>query len=59
MDFYYLRENIGKRLLDTGKDSLKNASKKVVYKADKCLENKIKDAITKSNNDKIVQQGII
>ena len=58
-DFYYLRENIGKRLLDTGKDSLKNASKKVVYKADKCLENKIKDAITKSNNDKIVQQGII
>ena len=37
MDFCHLREifitNIKKKLLDTGLDALKTASKKVVYKA--------------------------
>ena len=39
-------------LLDTGLNSLKTASKKVVHKAGESLGNKIADAKTKSNNDK-------
>ena len=31
--FYHLREHIKKQLLDTGLDSLKTASEKVVHKA--------------------------
>ena len=42
-----------KQLLDTGLDSLKTASKKVVHKAGKFLGNKIAGAVTKSNDDKI------
>ena len=44
-----------KQLLDTGLDSLKTASKKVVHKAGEFLGNKIADAVTKSNDDKIVK----
>ena len=39
--------------MDTGLDSLKTASKKVVYKAGEFLENKTADAVTKSNDDNI------
>ena len=39
------------KLMDTGLDSLKTASKKVVHKASEFLGNKIADAVTKSNND--------
>ena len=39
--------------MDTGLDSLKTASKKVVYKAGEFLENKTADAGTKSNDDNI------
>ena len=56
MDFYYLWENIKKKLMDTGLDSLKTASKKVVDKAGEFLWNKIADTITKPNDDKIVKQ---
>ena len=45
-----------KQLLDTGLDSLKIASIKVVNKAGEFLENKIADAVTKSNGNKIVKQ---
>ena len=45
-----------KKILDTGLDSLKTASKKVVHKAGEFLRNKISYAVTKSNNDKIVKQ---
>ena len=41
--------------MDTGLDSLKTASKKVAHKACAFLENKIEDALTKWNNDKIVK----
>ena len=41
-----------KQLLNTGLD----ASKKVVHKAGEFLGNKIADAETKSNDDKIVKQ---
>ena len=44
-----------KQLLDTGIDSLKIASKKVVHKAGEFLGNKIADPVTKSNNNKIVK----
>ena len=37
-------------------DSLKTASKKVVHKAGEFIKNKIADAVTKSNDDKIVKQ---
>ena len=39
MDFYHLRENIKRQLLDTGLDSLKTASKKVVHKSSEFLRN--------------------
>ena len=41
--------------MDTRLDSLKTASKKVVHTAGGFLGNKIADAVTKSNNDKIVK----
>ena len=34
IDFYHLLENIKKKLLDTGLDSLKTASKKVTHQID-------------------------
>ena len=39
------------KLMDTGLDSLKTASKKVVHKTSEFLGNKIADAVTKSNNN--------
>ena len=41
--------------MDTGLDSLKTASKKVVHRTSELLGNKIADAVTKSNDDKIVK----
>ena len=41
--------------MDTGLDSLITASKKVVHKGGKFLRNKIADAVTKSNNVKILK----
>ena len=43
-------------LLDTGLDSLKTAPKNIVHKAGQVLENKPEDAVTKSNDDKIMKQ---
>ena len=45
-----------KQLLDTGLDTVKTASKKVVHKAGELLENKIADTVTKSNDDNIEKQ---
>ena len=42
--------------MDTGLDSLKAASKTVVHKEGEFLRNKIAEAVTKSNDDKIVKQ---
>ena len=39
MDFYHLRENIKRQLLDTGLDALKTASKKAVHKSSEFLGN--------------------
>ena len=44
-----------KQVLHTGLDSLENASKKVVHKVGEFIGNKIADAVTKSNDDKIVK----
>ena len=44
-----------KQLLDTGLAAVKTASKKVVHKTSEFLGNKIADAVTKSNDDKIVK----
>ena len=63
MDFCYLQEifltNIEKKLLDTGLDALKTASKKVVHKAaegtGEFIGNKIADAKIAKSNDKIVK----
>ena len=41
--------------MDTGLDSLNTASKKVVHRTSELLGNKIADAVTKSNDDKIVK----
>ena len=51
-----MQENKKKKLLDTGLDSLKTASRKVVYEEDEFLENKIAGALTKSNDDNIEKQ---
>ena len=42
--------------MDTGLDSLKTASKKVVQKTSKLLGNKIEDPVTNLYDDKIVKQ---
>ena len=59
MYFYHLAENMKKQLLNTGLDSLKTASNKVVHKEGKFLGNKIADALTKSNDHKIVKQETV
>ena len=41
--------------MDTGQDSLKTASKKVVNKAGELLGDEIADAVTKSSDDKIMK----
>ena len=41
--------------MDTGLDSLKTASKKVVHKSGEYSENKTVEAVTKSNDDKLVK----
>ena len=53
---YVISRKYKRRLLNTGLDSLKTASKKVVHKAGGFLENKTADAVAKSNYDKIVEQ---
>ena len=42
--------------MDTGLDSIKNASRKVVHKASKFMGNKTADTVTKSNDDNIEKQ---
>ena len=42
--------------MDIGLDVVKTASKKVVHKSGESLENKVADAVTKSNGNKIVKQ---
>ena len=42
--------------MDTGLDAPKTASKEVVHKIGEFLGKKIADAVTKSNEDKIVKQ---
>ena len=49
----FARIYIVEQLLNTGLDGLKTASKKLVHKADEFLENKIEDAVTKSDGDKV------
>ena len=48
-----------KQLLDSGLDSLKTASKKVVHKAGQFLENKIVDGVAKSYNDSTEKQETV
>ena len=47
--------NYKKRLLEAGLDSLKTASKNVVYKTGEFLGTKIADAITDSYDDKTMK----
>ena len=42
--------------MNAGVDAVKTASKKVVQKTGDLIGNKITDAVTKSNDDKIVKQ---
>ena len=45
-----------KQLSNKGLDAVKTAFKKVVHKAGEFLRNKIAEAVTESNNDKIKKQ---
>ena len=45
--------------MDTGLDDVKTASKKVVHEAGEFIGNKIADAVTKSNDNKIVKQELV
>ena len=59
MDFYHFQENIEKKLLDTGLDSLKATFKKVGQKAGEILGNKIVDKeiiIPPKKREKILKQ---
>ena len=51
--------NYKKQLIDTGLDSFKAAYKKVVHKTGTILGNQIVDAVTKSNDDKIVKKNLL
>ena len=53
--FLSLAKKYLKKLLNTGLDSLKTASKKIVHETGELLGNKIVDAVTKSNNDQTVK----
>ena len=44
------------QLLDIGLDAVKSASKKVVQKGGEFVGNKIEDAVSKSNDNKIEKQ---
>ena len=57
MDFYfhYLQENI-KTIIGYWTRCCKNSFQKEVHKAGEFLRNEIEDAVTKSNDDKIVKQ---
>ena len=58
MDFYHLPKNIkvyNIQLLDTGLDSVKTTSEKVVYKRSEFLGNKFVDAVTNLYDDRIVK----
>ena len=59
MDFLSFARIYKKQLLDTGLDALKIVSKKAVHKIGEFIGNKITDAVTKSNNDKIEKQGLV
>ena len=48
-----------KQLFDTGLGTLKTASKKVVHKTGVFSVNKITDAVTKSNDNKVIKQELI
>ena len=48
-----------KQILDTGLDSLKPTSEKVVHRASELIGNKITDAVTKPNDDGNVEEIII
>ena len=54
-EFLLFAKKYKKGSLDTGLDSLNTVSKKVVYKGGRFLGNKIGDAVSKSNDDKIVK----
>ena len=54
-EFLSFARKYKKQLLDKGLDSLKTASKKVVHKSGEFLGNKITDAATNPNHDKIVK----
>ena len=56
MDFYYLQENI-KKTIGCSTRFFKNYFQKVVHKIGEFLGNKIADALTKSNDEKIVKSG--
>ena len=45
--------------MDTGLDAVKTASKKVVHEAGEFIGNKTADAVTKSNDNKIVKQELV
>ena len=64
MDFFSFARNLSnkyrKQLLDTGLDTLKTSSKKVVCKSAEAMGefigNKVADAVVKSKNSNIVKQ---
>ena len=51
----FAREYKIKQLLDTGLDAVKTASKKVVHKAGELLGDETADAVTKTNDYKILK----
>ena len=42
--------------MDSGLDAVKTASKKIVHKSGEFIGNKIADAVTKSNDEKLMKQ---
>ena len=53
---YGFSKNSKKQLLDTGLDSLKTPSRKVVHKTGEVIGNKIADSVINSYDNKIVKR---
>ena len=56
LSFAKKKKTTNKKIVNTGLDSLKTASKKVVDKTGEILGNKIADAVTGSNDNKMEKQ---
>ena len=57
--FLSFAQKYEKQLLHTGLDAVKTVCKKVVHKGGEFVRNKIKDAVTKFNDEKLRNKNLL